>query len=55
MGFNPPDPDIMTRRPRDKSDKLINNWVFFRYMVVGLYVGFATVGVFAYYFMYYDW
>jgi len=25
---------------------LINGWVFFRYMVIGIYVGLATVGVF---------
>jgi len=29
--------------------------VFFRYMVVGLYVGFATVGSFAYWYIAYDW
>jgi Ca2+-transporting ATPase len=34
---------------------LITGWVFFRYMVIGLYVGFATVGVFAYWYLYYDW
>merc|ERR1712160_180083 len=31
-----------------------NRWVFFRYMVVGLYVGFATVGIFVFWFLYYD-
>merc|ERR1711998_275507 len=29
----------------------IGGWVFFIYMVIGLYVGFATVGVFIYYFV----
>merc|ERR1711959_229866 len=47
LGFNPPDPDVMTKPPRGKDDALINNWVFFRYMVIGLYVGLATVGIFA--------
>jgi P-type Ca2+ transporter type 2C len=51
LGFNPPDPDIMRQPPRKKNDKLISGWVFFRYMVIGLYVGFATVGVFAYWYM----
>merc|ERR1719421_52355 len=37
----------MQRPPRRKDDALINGWVFFRYMVVGVYVGLATVGVFA--------
>ena len=53
LGFNPPDVDVMTRPPRGKDDMLISQWVFFRYMVVGLYVGVATVGVFAYWFLSY--
>jgi Ca2+-transporting ATPase len=47
LGFNPPDPDIMQHVPRRHDDPLITGWVFFRYMIVGLYVGFATVGGFA--------
>merc|ERR1712112_375081 len=50
LGFNPPDLDVMLREPRRKDDLLISGWVFFRYMVVGLYVGFATVGVFVYWY-----
>jgi len=55
LGFNPPDADIMKKPPRRSDDQLITSWVFFRYMVVGLYVGFATVGVFAYWYIGYDW
>eukprot|EP00939_MAST-03C_sp_MAST-3C-sp1_P000187 g187.t1 len=51
LGFNPPDPDVMKQPPRKKSDQLISGWVFFRYMVIGFYVGVATVGVFAYWYM----
>jgi len=47
LGFNPPDPDIMEKPPRKSDESLITPWVFFRWMVVGIYVGFATVGVFA--------
>lgn len=47
LGFNPPDDDIMRKPPRRSDDALINAWVFFRYMVIGVYVGIATVGVFA--------
>ncbi|KAJ7514338.1 hypothetical protein O6H91_23G039900 [Diphasiastrum complanatum] len=47
LGFNPPDHDIMRNPPRKSDDKLINKWVFFRYMIIGLYVGVATVGIFA--------
>mmetsp|Transcript_21649 Transcript_21649/g.3559 ORF Transcript_21649/g.3559 Transcript_21649/m.3559 type:complete len:128 (+) Transcript_21649:2193-2576(+) len=45
LGFNPPDPDIMSKPPRNSDEALITPWVFFRYMVIGLYVGLATVGI----------
>jgi Ca2+-transporting ATPase len=51
LGFNPPDLDVMIKPPRGKDDNLISGWVFFRYMIVGLYVGFATVGVFAFWYI----
>jgi len=54
LGFNPPDPDVMLKPPRGKDDPLINNWVFFRYMVIGLYVGFATVGIFVFWYTEYE-
>ncbi|KAJ0964077.1 hypothetical protein J5N97_029199 [Dioscorea zingiberensis] len=46
LGFNPPDLDIMQKPPRNSDDSLINSWVLFRYMVIGSYVGLATVGIF---------
>ncbi|KAF4757648.1 hypothetical protein FOZ63_007634, partial [Perkinsus olseni] len=51
LGFNPPDLDVMKRPPRKSDDKLISGWVFFRYCVIGMYVGLATVGIFIYYFV----
>jgi len=50
LGFNPPDLNVMQKKPRRKDDNLISGWVFFRYMVIGLYVGFATVGIFVWWF-----
>jgi len=55
LGFNPPDADVMKKPPRSADDELISPWIFFRYMIVGLYVGFATVGIFAYWFIGYGW
>merc|ERR1711944_362791 len=52
LGFNPPDLDIMTKPPRSSEETLINPWLFFRYMVIGTYVGFATVGGASYWFLY---
>ncbi|KAF3621896.1 Calcium-transporting ATPase, endoplasmic reticulum-type [Capsicum annuum] len=46
LGFNPVDVDIMQKPPRKSNDALINSWVFFCYMVIGSYVGIATVGIF---------
>ncbi|PWA41741.1 ER-type Ca2+-ATPase 2 [Artemisia annua] len=46
LGFNPPDKYIMKKAPRRSDDSLISPWILFRYLVIGLYVGLATVGVF---------
>ncbi|XP_027194090.2 ATPase sarcoplasmic/endoplasmic reticulum Ca2+ transporting SERCA [Dermatophagoides pteronyssinus] len=51
LGFNPPDLDIMERPPRKANESLITGWLFFRYMAVGSYVGFATVGAAAWWYM----
>jgi P-type Ca2+ transporter type 2C len=54
LGFNPPDKDIMKKPPRDPEESLLSNWVIFRYMVIGMYVGAATVGIFIYWYCYDD-
>ncbi|KAL8258708.1 hypothetical protein R6Q59_026661 [Mikania micrantha] len=46
LGFNPPDKYIMKKAPRRNDDSLINAWILFRYLVIGVYVGIATVGIF---------
>ncbi|EEF39013.1 calcium-transporting atpase 4, endoplasmic reticulum-type, putative [Ricinus communis] len=46
LGFNPADVDVMQKPPRKSNDALINSWVLFRYLVIGSYVGLATVGIF---------
>ncbi|KAJ8440620.1 hypothetical protein Cgig2_031037 [Carnegiea gigantea] len=46
LGFNPADVDVMQKPPRKSDDALITCWVLFRYLVIGSYVGLATVGVF---------
>ncbi|KAJ8900555.1 hypothetical protein K2173_025332 [Erythroxylum novogranatense] len=46
LGFNPADVDVMKKPPRKSNDALINSWVLLRYLVVGSYVGIATVGIF---------
>merc|ERR1719355_305195 len=52
LSFNPPDLDIMDKPPRASDETLITPWLFFRYMAIGIYVGIATVGGAAYWFIY---
>ncbi|KAJ7219107.1 Ca-transporting ATPase [Mycena pura] len=54
LGFNPADHSIMRVPPRDSREPLVGKWLFFRYMVVGIYVGCATVFGYAWWFMYYS-
>lgn len=54
LSFNPPDHDIMRRPPRKRDEALIGGWLFFRYMVIGTYVGAATVFGYAWWFMFYS-
>lgn len=52
LSFNPPDHDIMRRPPRKRGEALIGGWLFFRYLVIGTYVGLATVAGYAWWFLY---
>lgn len=54
LSFNPSDHDIMKRPPRRRDERLIGGWLFFRYMVIGTYVGLATVAGYAWWFMFYS-
>ena len=54
LSFNPPDHDIMRRQPRKRDEPLIGGWLFFRYCVIGVYVGLATVAGYAWWFMFYS-
>ncbi|KAI9335633.1 hypothetical protein DFJ73DRAFT_851498 [Zopfochytrium polystomum] len=47
LGFNPADHDIMRKAPRSKKEPIVTSWLFFRYLVIGTYVGCATVFAYA--------
>merc|ERR1712242_598878 len=52
LSFNPPDLDIMEKKPRASQDALISPWLLFRYCVIGGYVGVATVMASSWWFLY---
>jgi len=54
LGFNPPDHSIMRVPPRNSREPLVGKWLFFRYLVIGLYVGCATVFGYAWWFVLYQ-
>jgi len=54
LGFNPADHSIMRVPPRNSREPLVGGWLFFRYMVIGIYVGCATVFGYAWWFMFYE-
>ncbi|KAL7422882.1 hypothetical protein Q5752_002179 [Cryptotrichosporon argae] len=53
LGFNPPDSQIMKTPPRSAREPLIGKWLFVRYLVIGTYVGCATVFGYAWWFVFY--
>ncbi|GBE82439.1 Calcium-transporting ATPase 1 [Sparassis crispa] len=53
LGFNPADHSIMRVPPRNNREPLVGGWLFTRYMIIGVYVGCATVAGYAWWFMYY--
>jgi len=53
LGFNPPDHSIMCVPPRDSREPLVGKWLFVRYLIIGFYVGCATVFGYAWWFLFY--
>jgi Ca2+-transporting ATPase len=51
LGFNPPDPRVMEKRPRPKDQPMMSRWLMTRYALTGLYVGFATIGAFVWWYL----
>lgn len=54
IGFNKQDSDVMKIKPRKVNEAVVSGWLFFRYLVIGAYVGLATIAGFIWWFIYYD-
>lgn len=50
LGFNPSE-NVMQDSPRPRDEGIITPWLLVRYCVIGGYIGIATVGIFASYFI----
>ena len=44
----------MKTPPRNSKEPLVTTWLYIRYVIIGLYVGFATVFGYAWWFMFYS-
>jgi Ca2+-transporting ATPase len=51
LGFNPAAPNLMEQAPRPSDEPIMTRWLLTRYCITGLYVGLATIGVFAQHFL----
>ena len=54
LGFNPPDGAVMHVPPRKRNDSLVSQWMLVRYMIIGVYIGIATVLGYAWWFVAYS-
>ncbi|XP_022951259.1 calcium-transporting ATPase 3, endoplasmic reticulum-type [Cucurbita moschata] len=54
IGFNKQDSDVMKSKPRKVNEAVVTGWLFFRYLVIGAYVGLATIAGFIWWFIYSD-
>ncbi|XP_031484336.1 calcium-transporting ATPase 3, endoplasmic reticulum-type [Nymphaea colorata] len=54
IGFNKQDSNVMMAKPRKISEAVVSGWLFFRYLVIGAYVGIATIAGFVWWFVYSD-
>lgn len=54
IGFNKQDSDVMKAKPRKVNEAVVTGWLFFRYLVIGVYVGLATIAGYVWWFLYSD-
>lgn len=54
LSFNPSEKNIMTKAPRGNDDPLLNSFVITRYFIIGTYVGISTIGIFAYWYLFFN-
>jgi len=53
LSFNRPAKNIMQQPPRPSNEHIVNGWLLFRYLVIGTYVGVATIAGLIWWYMFY--
>ena len=51
LGFNPPDLGLMLLKPRRKDEPIIGGWSLTRYLIIGTYIGIASVAVYVHWYV----
>jgi Ca2+ transporting ATPase len=54
LSFNKPTKNIMQQPPRPNNEHIVNGWLLFRYLVIGTYVGIATIAGLIWWYMFYS-
>jgi Ca2+ transporting ATPase len=54
LGFNKPEEGIMIQKPRPRDEPIVTRWTLIRYLVVGTYIGLATVAGMVWWYMFYE-
>ncbi|KAK4529450.1 hypothetical protein CCYA_CCYA01G0307 [Cyanidiococcus yangmingshanensis] len=54
LSFNKPSKNIMQQPPRPNNEHIVNGWLLFRYLVIGTYVGIATITGLIWWYMFYS-
>jgi len=54
LSFNPSEKNIMSKPPRGNDDPLLTSFVITRYFIIGTYVGISTIGIFAYWYLFFN-
>jgi magnesium-transporting ATPase (P-type) len=44
----------MRQPPRPRDEPIVTGWTLFRFLLIGTYIGFATVAGFVWWFLYYE-
>eukprot|EP01022_Parablepharisma_sp_SALTPOND_P018701 TRINITY_DN309_c0_g2_i1.p1 TRINITY_DN309_c0_g2~~TRINITY_DN309_c0_g2_i1.p1 ORF type:complete len:1105 (+),score=140.39 TRINITY_DN309_c0_g2_i1:157-3471(+) len=51
LGFNPPEIGLMEMKPRKKDEPIIGGWSLLRYLIIGTYVGVASVAIYLHWYI----